>query len=95
MKEFERAFGKNTIQSQPRNPGRWLPQYSLTKTGKTTANLIWNFATLTVVNVEKEEKPEPKVEPEEPLTTGITSANGTNFTFFKTGYCGVSLLTYD
>ncbi|EFX62243.1 hypothetical protein DAPPUDRAFT_270744 [Daphnia pulex] len=61
----------------------------------TTANPIWNFATLTVVNVEKEEKPEPKVEPEEPLTTGITSANGTNFTFFKTGYCGVSLLTYD
>jgi hypothetical protein len=44
---------------------------------------------LTVVNVEKEEKPEPKVEPEEPPTTGITSANGTNFTFFKTGFCGV------
>jgi hypothetical protein len=31
MKEFERAFGKNTIQSQQRNPGRWLPQYSLKK----------------------------------------------------------------
>jgi hypothetical protein len=42
----------------------------------TQSNLLF-FAFQTVVNVEKEEESEPKVEPEEPSTTGIPKTNGT------------------
>ncbi|EFX80898.1 hypothetical protein DAPPUDRAFT_242990 [Daphnia pulex] len=45
---------------------------------KAPANPIWNFARgafQTVVNVEKKEESEPKLEPEEPSTAGDTDCN--------------------